>query len=36
MKATSVRVIDEASGGVRTVSPTRHPTTGTAAFSPLG
>ena len=38
MKGTSAKVIDEATGGVRAVSPTRqlHPSTGTAAFAPLG
>ena len=38
MKGTSVKVIDEGTGRVRTVSPTRqlHPSTGTAAFAPLG
>ena len=37
MKGTSAKVIDEATGGVRTVSPTRqlHPSTGTAAFAPF-
>ena len=38
MKNPPVRVLDERTGGVRSVSPTRqlHPNTGTAAFSPLG
>ena len=38
MKNPPVRVLDENTGGVRNVSPTRqlHPNTGTAAFSPLG
>jgi hypothetical protein len=38
MKNPPVRVLDESTGGVRNVSPTRqlNPATGTAAFSPLG
>ena len=38
MKSPPFRVLDESTGSVRNVSPTRqlNPATGTAAFSPLG